>query len=176
MSISEFTPQEIKLINVFLTKHVKNNCISSTVIYDALKSELDFSKSRFCNNLSVSINKRIIKGFELRKGRNGGVHRKGVFSGHDKNRKVETKRQKRKYTKRNFKGLCCDVEIDNIQYRARINEAKLCTFILNVLEADVDDSQANVIVGTIGFKVQQINILKLFITSYCGTESVDTSS
>lgn len=176
MSNSEFTAKDIEIVNKFLTKHVGKGCLSSAVIYDALKSELNFSKSRFCNNLSASIASNLIKGFELRKGRHGGIHRKGMFDNHDKDRNAEIAREKRQYKKKVYKGVCSNITIKNRKFRARISETKLLTFIINVLEAEFSDDQANVTVATMNFKVRHIDVLELFVTSYCGTEKVDESN
>lgn len=173
ISEGEFTDEQVKSIQIFLNKYCTNKtCISSVVVYNALKTKLgNFSKNRFYSTLSTEINNGIIDGFALRRGRNGGIHRKGVFDSHDENREQETNRSKRTYKKNIYKGACSDVAIESRQYRAHIGEAKIMMFILNVLEGSVDDS-GNVSVGVMTFKVRHINILELFITSYCGVEKI----
>lgn len=174
----EFSANQIEKITVFLEKYCEGqSCISSVFVYDALKTEMgSISKSRFCNTLSSNINNGVIKGFSLRRGRNGGIHREGVFTGHDKQRQAESERPKRKYEKRPYKGSCCDIIVENRQYRVKISEAKVLVFILNVLDGTIDDSNPNVMVGVMKFNVSNLSILEKFITNYCGVDTQQTAN
>ncbi len=108
--LENFTDGQINIIINFLDKYCKEqDCISSAVVFDALKKQFGtISKSRFCNALSAEINtQKRIADFELRRGRNGGIHRKGLFTKHDKLREKDSGRARRKYTKQIYKGPGC---------------------------------------------------------------------
>src|SRR3990167_3722489 len=92
-------------------------CISRVKIYESLKDQLncDIDEYNFCQTLSELISNKTIKGYEIRKGRTGGVHKEGLYSDHDIRRQ---KKIKERNDKKNQKTI--QLKIDNNCYTAKI--------------------------------------------------------
>lgn len=166
----ELSDQQLSIITSFLEQHCENNkCISTMVVYGALKDNFDMPKTRFSTLLSSAINDGILEGFSIRRGRNGGIHKEGAFDNHDLNRQRESERPKRTYNKRNNDST--NVNIGDELYTARINKASLILFVLNVLDGRLKDDVSDgvcVTIESMNFCIpsESLHILKNFIKEW----------
>ena len=81
------TEEQISAITEILDRScVGNICVSRSQLYSELKEplQLDMELYQFEKAITTAIKNDVIKGFETRAGRSGGICRKGVFLSADK--------------------------------------------------------------------------------------------
>ncbi len=155
---------DISLIEKIIKEKVLNkNVIPRSVFYDLLKEKLESNtdKHTFCQAVSYLIANNIISGYEIRRGRTGGIHLRGLFSGHDARRveKVKIKEEKKQKT-------TTSIKIDGTSYIAKTSSEDALRFFTHVLKADAD-VDGNVFLSGMCFRIKEVDILKNYVLLYC---------
>jgi hypothetical protein len=144
-------------------KIVNKNVIPRSVFYDLLKEKLEskVDKYVFCQAISYLIANNIISGYEIRRGRTGGIHLRGLFGGHDAKRieKIKIKEEKKQKS-------ITSIQIDGENYFAYVSSEEALRFFTHVLKADTD-VDGNVFLSGMGFCVKEVDILKNYVLFYC---------
>ena len=155
---------DISLVEKSIRERVLNkNVIPRSVFYDLLKGKLEskVDKYTFCQAVSYLIANNIISGYEIRRGRTGGIHLRGLFSGHDAKRieKIKIREEKKQKT-------TTSIQIDGANYIAKVSPEDALRFFTHVLKADTD-IDGNVFLSGMGFQIKEIDILKNYVLLYC---------
>jgi hypothetical protein len=155
---------DVSLIEKIIKEKVLNkNVIPRSVFYDSLKEKLEskIDKYTFCQAVSYLIANNIISGYEIRRGRTGGIHMKGLFNGHDAKRieKIKIKEDKKQKT-------TTSIQIDGTSYVAKVSPEDALRFFTHVLKADTD-IDGNVFLSEMCFRIKEIDILKNYVLLYC---------
>jgi translation initiation factor 2 beta subunit (eIF-2beta)/eIF-5 len=155
---------DISLIQKSIKEKILNkNVVPRSVFYDLLKDKLEskIDKTAFCQVISQLIASNIISGYEIRRGRTGGIHLKGLFSGHDAKRIEKTKIKTEKKQK-----TTTSIKIDDINYLVKTSPEEVLRFFTHILNAEAD-TDGNVFLSGMCFRVKEIDILKNYVLLYC---------
>lgn len=112
-------------------------CVSRPDIFQAIQSSLgDMTELSFNNKLSDALRLDKLPLFATRRGRTGGIHRKGVFDQHDATRKLPK--------------IQTTIEVDGKQLVAKAKAKVLEKYVVDVLGGKLD-TNGNVKIGDLAY-------------------------
>jgi len=157
-----FSSEDIQLIQNTLEEKCNDLiCIPRIEIFSSIKNQLSRTLEEYKFNLALTkaIKEKDIIGFELRKGRKGGICREDAYKKYDEEQKriIKEKEEKRN---------SCLIKIEKDQYLAKIKPIILLTFLFDVLDAKAE-KDGNVELNNSVLKVQEIKMLTKYILHCC---------
>jgi hypothetical protein len=140
------------------------NVVPRKKLYSILKDQLEIKidESKFCQAISQLILDKIISGYEIRRGRSGGLHLAGIFDKHDAKRKEKLKKREER---RNNEII--SIGAGGNTYLVKMPAEDVIRFFTHVLKAETDPN-GNVSIGGMCFQISNTKILMNYIEDYCG--------
>ena len=164
-----FTNNDIEIIKKEIVAQVTNNKVVPRIFfYKSLGDKLDttLDKDIFNHALSNLISEKQIYGFEIRRGRSGGIHREGLFDKHDARRHKKIKAREDKHSKETV-----TIKIDKQLYLVKKPFSEVFHFFTYVLDADTDPN-GNVTLAKMKFSIVETHILKNYILNCCNGKKI----
>ena len=164
-----FTNKDIEIIKRELaTNVVGNKVVPRSFFFELLNDDLevDLDECTFKEALSSLIGSEKIAGFQVRRGRSGGIHTKGLFDKHDAKRQEKLKARESKRAKETV-----TIKVEGQSYIIKNSFSESLRFFTHVLKADTDPN-GNVFLGEMRFSIVEVNILENYILDYCNGDRI----
>jgi hypothetical protein len=140
---SLLTPTQLEAIkSVLESSCIGESCINRDIVYSAVIANgtpINMEPYQFAKALTGVIKYGLVLGFETRKGRAGGICRRGAFENRDKQKKNRAK---------------CSIRINGITYSVNVSVQTAVTFVTKVLNGvEAAQGDGNVLVNNLMFKI-----------------------